>query len=345
MRMTTETAGREIVLIDPQRTDVVNPLTSSWLKRFDAAKQELAVLTTVPEVKDIIIIAELAEDYARKAKDTTLIEKAIELHRAAQRRAGELLKAMKARGELYDGRVPPNRRSDATTVKTLKELGVSKDESSHWQRLAATPREKFEAETERRKTKSVAVVKGEKSSPFYKNTAEEEYYTSPEIVEAARCAMGNIDLDPASCERANEVVKAKTYFTREDNGLLQPWEGNVFCNPPYSRKQIDEFVERLIHFYDEGDVTAAILLSDNSTETQWFQKLMGKATAICFPEGRLNWWSPSNDKTNPMRGSAIFYLGPEPEKFCEEFRQFGRVVRCWDQCLESAASSDRFPDE
>ena len=59
-----------------------------------------------------------------------------------------------------------------------------------------------------------------------------EHYTPPSIVEAAREVMGGIDLDPASCRKANRHIKAERYFTQKDNGYLQDWHGRVFLNPP-----------------------------------------------------------------------------------------------------------------
>jgi hypothetical protein len=58
------------------------------------------------------------------------------------------------------------------------------------------------------------------------------WFTPPEIIEAARATMGGIDLDPASCARANEHVRATQFFDKEANGFTRPWHGKVFLNPP-----------------------------------------------------------------------------------------------------------------
>lgn len=67
----------------------------------------------------------------------------------------------------------------------------------------------------------------------HKHSSESmEHHTPPEIVEPCRTLLGSFDLDPASCALANRVVQAKQFYTREDNGFLRSWWGNVFLNPP-----------------------------------------------------------------------------------------------------------------
>ena len=46
-----------------------------------------------------------------------------------------------------------------------------------------------------------------------------DYYTPVEIVEVARKVMRWIDLDPASDIKANEIVKANSIYTADDNSL------------------------------------------------------------------------------------------------------------------------------
>jgi hypothetical protein len=49
-------------------------------------------------------------------------------------------------------------------------------------------------------------------------------------------ALGEtFDLDPASPVDGGDVVPAATKYTRRDDGLVLPWSGFVWCNPPFSR--------------------------------------------------------------------------------------------------------------
>ena len=54
-----------------------------------------------------------------------------------------------------------------------------------------------------------------------------EWYTPPEIIEAARATMGNIDLDPASSCAANKIVKAHVYYKKPKQRTLHYWNGSL----------------------------------------------------------------------------------------------------------------------
>jgi hypothetical protein len=48
-------------------------------------------------------------------------------------------------------------------------------------------------------------------------------------------AMGlHFDMDVASPPGGPWHVPCDRYYTAEDDGLAQPWDGLVWCNPPYS---------------------------------------------------------------------------------------------------------------
>lgn len=59
----------------------------------------------------------------------------------------------------------------------------------------------------------------------------DDYYTPRWVFER----MGiRFDLDVAAPPGGVEWVPAARYYTQEDDGLTQPWQGRVWMNPPYS---------------------------------------------------------------------------------------------------------------
>ena len=142
--------------------------------------------------------------------------------------------------------------------------------------------------------------------------------------------MDGIDLDPASSEVANRTVKAKTYYTKENDGLLQDWVGCVWMNPPYERGLVDVFINRLTKYFSTGDVSQAIVLVNNATDTQWFRNLASAASAIVFITGRISYLNSEGIPENkPLQGQAIAYLGDDPDLFLDEFGNFGWGCKLW----------------
>ncbi len=96
---------------------------------------------SVDEVKDLRDKADALRLYAIQAKNKALEFKASEIRIRAERRAGELLQEMPkhAGGN-------PNLSSTKDRLEiTLRDLGINRNQSSAWQKLAALPAERFEA--------------------------------------------------------------------------------------------------------------------------------------------------------------------------------------------------------
>lgn len=173
-----------------------------------------------------------------------------------------------------------------------------------------------------------------------------EWYTPSRYVEAARKVMGGIDLDPASCTEANQTVKAKKYYSIEDDGLCKNWQGTIWLNPPYGkniylpnekRSNIAKWVEKLLKEYQSGNVIQAILLVTLETHAKWFPPLW--QYPICFsdhnvrfylPYGSNKTWRPGRMTDSHMYGTCFVYLGPNEQSFIEHFSQFGRIARAID---------------
>ena len=153
-------------------------------------------------------------------------------------------------------------------------------------------------------------------------TGEVEWYTPQCIADAARLAMGSIELDPASSEAANKTIMATEIFTIADNGLNKTWHGNVWLNPPYSQPIIEHFADKLI--YELPNINQACIIVNNATETQWCQKLLKKCSAICFVEGRVKFVNGHNVATgSPLQGQVILYFGKNIESFLTHFNNLG----------------------
>lgn len=113
------------------------------LVNYETAHRALEVCHRFDEVKDIRDKAEAMAAYARQAKDTQMIQWVTEIKVRAERRCGELLRdSPKNKGAAGVG--PIAVASSDRNTPTLAEIGITKDESSRYQRLAAMPEEHFE---------------------------------------------------------------------------------------------------------------------------------------------------------------------------------------------------------
>lgn len=156
-----------------------------------------------------------------------------------------------------------------------------------------------------------------------------EWYTPAVYVEAARELMGDIDLDPASNELANEVIQADTYYDIETNGLDKDWAGRIWLNPPYGitdgKSNQEVWAHRLMKQYGDKITTEAILLVNANTEAKWFQPLYNYP--ICFTDHRIRFYNTEGASSQPTQGNAFVYFGEQEARFIELFKQFGPIVR------------------
>ena len=142
------------------------------------------------------------------------------------------------------------------------------------------------------------------------NTGNNEWYTPQKYTQIAKDIMGSIDLDPASAPIANTNVKATKYYTAEQNGLLHPWKGNIWLNPPYARNLITKFTDKLIQELQLNNIIQACILVNNATETSWYQTIAKNATAIWFIKPRVHFLDKSGNPTSsPLQGQTFLYIG------------------------------------
>jgi phage N-6-adenine-methyltransferase len=103
-----------------------------------------------------------------------------------------------------------------------------------------------------------------------------------------------------------ENAKCEKFFSPENDGLKQEWEGVCWCNPPYGRK-IGLWVEKAYLASTWG--ATVVMLLPARTDTKWFHEYIYNKAEIRFIKGRLKF---GNSKTAaPFPSMVVIYRNEE----------------------------------
>lgn len=124
------------------------------------------------------------------------------------------------------------------------------------------------------------------------NMKSDIWLTPPHIIQS----LGEFDLDPC-CPSEMPWKTANKSYTQIENGLIQPWEGRVWLNPPYSR----EATKWLKKLAQHGNGVALVFAR---TETTWFfENIWKKAHALLFLEGRIHFHLLNGERAQANAGA------------------------------------------
>ena len=146
----------------------------------------------------------------------------------------------------------------------------------------------------------------------------DEWLTPPEIFRA----LGEFDLDPCSPVNPPWQIAVKTYSSVDD-GLLQPWFGRIWMNPPYG-PETGKWLKKLA---DHGNGIALIFAR---TETEmFFSQVWERANAVFFFRGRLYFYTVDGVKAKHNSGgpSALIAYGENNVEAIERSLLNGFLVR------------------
>jgi DNA N-6-adenine-methyltransferase (Dam). len=187
------------------------------------------------------------------------------------------------------------------------------------------------------------------------------WLTPPEIIEAAKKALGGIDLDPCpSTDPLNWFATENWSLGGPVDSLRSDWKvkgqpATVFVNPPFGtsyisrtncisaaeykdhedkerwqKQTIFQWAKKCVEEYEKG--CEIIWLSKAAIENKALQLILRASSATCFPEGRIAYINPVTlEKQNqPTFGSIVLWLGHykgEQEFFIETFSPLGVCKR------------------
>jgi phage N-6-adenine-methyltransferase len=74
--------------------------------------------------------------------------------------------------------------------------------------------------------------------------------------------------------------KVETFYSKEDDALTQPWNGRVWCNPPYKRGLTEKFIKKGVDEVSSNEACElAVFLLPSRTDTQWFHECIWDSAA------------------------------------------------------------------
>ena len=154
-----------------------------------------------------------------------------------------------------------------------------------------------------------------------------EYATPPEIWRPLSRAVGGFDLDAASGAESTPI--APNRYTIDDDGLTQPWFGDVWLNPPWSTNgngsAKDEWLRKVTNEINRDDVDRIIVVLPVDTSTHWFHDYVLDANAVCFVgPGRIAF---EGGDRNPSFSLSIVVFGAVNDELADALNSMGAVIR------------------
>lgn len=133
---------------------------------------------------------------------------------------------------------------------------------------------------------------------------DSDTWTTPEPTFDALNQIFEFDLDP--CCYATTAT-CPNYYTLQEDGLKCPWFGTVFCNPPFSKKNIPLWAAKAMRECVDRSVIVVILVR-HAGDTKWWKNHVARANVdILYPAGRIRF---GGVKKSPPFFSPILIFWP-----------------------------------
>jgi len=120
------------------------------------------------------------------------------------------------------------------------------------------------------------------------SSTSENWETPQELLEPLYNVLGAFDLDPCSPTSNSRTapVKAKVYYTEDDDGLSLPWFGTVYMNAPYGRR-LHNWTAKAKAEVAQGNAEMVIGLLPARPDTCYWHRDIAGSASVFFLKGRL----------------------------------------------------------
>jgi hypothetical protein len=135
--------------------------------------------------------------------------------------------------------------------------------------------------------------------------ADADAWFTPRWVFDSMAPRVTFDLDVcAPRNAAHRTVPAVNYYTEDDDGLAQPWQGLVWCNPPYSRPEA--WADRMVA---HGNGMLLVHMPNNAA---WMVRAQHAAAAL-RPIQSMHFVRPNGQQQRPGYSLMLLAYGAEAE--------------------------------
>lgn len=139
-------------------------------------------------------------------------------------------------------------------------------------------------------------------------------------------SLGEFDLDPCESNSQPWPCARRGYrLSRGEDGLSLPWEGAVYCNPPYGRE-----TSKWIRKCREHGNSIMLIFARTETDAFWLNWEGPAADAILFMRRRVSFCLPSGEKAKSGTApSCLVAFGPAAKSRLESARIAGALITDW----------------
>lgn len=156
-----------------------------------------------------------------------------------------------------------------------------------------------------------------------------DWETPPELIADLK-AVFPFDLDvcasrPNVCQR---------FYSPQENGLVQPWRGLCWLNPPYGKKRRIDLWMSKARLEGQQPGTTVICLPPARPDTRWWHDNVPFASLVVFIRGRLKFVNPDQPGVRVPAGfpSALVAFGELNDAQFAKLASYGWTITPHSNC-------------